>query len=212
MRVCIATVSELSGKVTAIDEAGVKRLLAIGDQLFINEVVRTAYDSTIELFITDGAPVKIEALQSIKLTEELSFQELSDSTDSVLTASLSTEVITQLFSAYPFGTSSILSDIEPVYELKDFQPDSWDNSKETALILDDILQPAQESSSLERFLQFDQTGEVTTVYFSIQGSFTDSNSAQLHADKMITINSVGYNDSAELLSYLIQNYQLIEQS
>ncbi len=214
MRICIATVDSLSGKVNAIDESGGKRSLSVGDQVYVDEVIRTALSSYVEISVADGdSSVKIEELQSIRLTEEIFPSPLSDSSESVLNAGLSSEVINQLFSAYPFDEPSLLSDIEPVYEITDFRVQDGDvNSNIKALLLDDILLPSNDKNSLERFLQFDNTGDNTTVYFSIKGLFTDADSAQLQADKVITINSVGYSDSAELLSYLIENYQLIEQS
>jgi hypothetical protein len=212
MRIYIATVASLSGKVSAIDGTGAKRLLSIGDQVHTDEVVRTAINSYVEISIADGSSVKIEALQSIRLTEDIFPSQTSNSADSVLNVGLSTEIINQLFSAYPFEEPSILSDIEPVYEIKDFKQLGIAKNHTTKLMFDDILLSSNERNSLERFLQFDEAGENTTVYFSIQGEFTDPSTAQLQADKALIINSVGYSDSAELLSYLIENYQLIVQS
>ncbi len=212
MRICVAKVGDLSGNVSAIDGAGGKRQLSIGDQVHMDEVVRTALNSYVEISIDEGSSVKIEALQSIRLTEEIFPSQFSNADDSVINAGLPAEVVNQLFSAYPFEEPSILSDIEPVFDLSALSKLDMFSANPDVLVFDDFLLPSIEKNSLERFLQFDQTAESTKIYFSIQGVFTDSNSAQMQADKVITINSVGYRDSAELLSYLIENYQLVEQS
>ncbi|NQZ31888.1 MAG: type I secretion C-terminal target domain-containing protein [Oceanospirillaceae bacterium] len=210
MEAAIATVIEINGSVSAIGTSGHKRGLSLGDSLSLDEVVKTGADSLIQLEIGDGNSLRLESLQSIKLSADVSADYMSDQVDAVLNADLPVGLVEQLFSVYPLGVSSILTDIEPVYDIERIKLTEY-QEVESSLNLSDILQNSSNNNSLDQYLRFDQLATNTVIYFSNDGSFSNAASVELNADKVLTINSVGYNNSAELLSFLIDNYLIVDQ-
>jgi len=211
MKVAIATVVNLEGAVSAVDTLGQKRELSMGDSLFLDDVVKTGQQSAVQLQVNNSSALKLESLQSLKLSSDISPEHMSEQSDAVLNVNLPEGLVEQLFSIYPLGGSSILTEIEPVYDIERLQFNENDIS-DVALELGDILQSAQTSTCLEQYLRFDQVSDSTVIYFSQNGGFVDSSNIESHADKVLSISSVGYSSSAELLSFLLESYLVEDQS
>ncbi|MGH1461417.1 MAG: retention module-containing protein [Neptuniibacter sp.] len=60
----VGTVSLLIGKVVAVKADGSERILALGDQVFADEMVRVSPDGAIEIAMDAGDPVRLEGGQS----------------------------------------------------------------------------------------------------------------------------------------------------
>lgn len=209
METAIATVIELKGAVSAIGISGHKRALAIGDTLSLDEVVKTSVDSRVRLQVGDDSSLGLESLQSLKLSADVSADYMSDKVDAVLNVDLPVGLVEQLFSVYPLGVSSILTDIEPVYDIDRIKLTEH-QLLATSLTLSDVLQNSSNNNSLDQYLRFDQLATNTVIYFSHDGNFSNSANIEVNADKVMSINSVGYNSSAELLSFLIENYLIVD--
>ncbi|WP_415881741.1 Calx-beta domain-containing protein [Neptuniibacter sp. QD34_54] len=60
----IGTVSHLIGRAVAIKADGTERLLALGDEIYVDEMVRVAADASIEIAMEGGEPVRLEGGQN----------------------------------------------------------------------------------------------------------------------------------------------------
>ncbi|WP_415895838.1 immunoglobulin-like domain-containing protein [Neptuniibacter sp. PT34_22] len=60
----IGTVSHLIGRAVAIKADGTERLLALGDEIYADEMVRVAPDASIEIAMEGGDPVRLEGGQN----------------------------------------------------------------------------------------------------------------------------------------------------
>ncbi|NRA20265.1 MAG: hypothetical protein HRU05_07265 [Oceanospirillaceae bacterium] len=210
MDAVIATVVKIEGKVSAIDQAGQKRELIAGDLLYVNEVVKTTAHSGLTLLVDEANSLHLESLQSLRLSADISTEYMSDKIDAVLNANLPAGLVEKLFSVFPLGASSILTDIEPVYDIERIALTEHDACQMT-LVLDTILQASNNSDSLDQYFRFDQLDANTLLYFSHSGNFSDAASIELNADKILSINATGYTSSAELLSFLMDNYLIVDQ-
>jgi len=211
MKAAIATVESLEGTVSAVDIFGQKRELSVGDSLFLEDVVKTGQQSAVQLQVNNSSALKLESLQSLKLSSDVSPEHMSEQSDAVLTINLPEGLVEQLFSVYPLAESSILTGIEPVYDIERLLFSETQIS-DVALELGDILQSTRTSACLEQYLRFDQDSDSTVIYFSQNGDFFDSSNIESHADKVLSISSVGYSSSAELLSFLLESYLVEDQS
>jgi len=211
MKAVIATVVNLEGTVSAVDTRGQKRELSVGESLFLDDVVKTGQQSAVQLQVNNTSALKLESLQSMKLSSDISPEHMSEQSDAVLNVNLPEGIVEQLFSIYPLDQSSILTEIEPVYDIERLHFSETEISN-VALELGDILQSAQTSECLEQYLRFDQESDSTVIYFSQNGDFIDSSNIESHADKVLSISSVGYSSSAELLSFLLESYLVDDQS
>jgi hypothetical protein len=213
MRDSIATIEYIKGSVSAIDIYGGKRLLSNGDSLYLDEVVKTEQDGSALISIEGSQSLMLESLQSIKLTADISPENMLDQSDAVLNSELPLGLVERLFSIYPLGESSILRDIEPVYDIERFKliEHKVAVTGSANVSLNNLLHRPNDSESLDHFLRFDQGDVNTVVYFSNSGNFTDDSSTEDNADRIITINSIGYSSSVELLSFLIDSYLPIDQ-
>ena len=73
----IGTVSHLIGRVVAVKADGSERTLALGDQVFADEMIRVSPDGAIEIAMETGDPVKLDGGQSWLASSE-TFQEAED--------------------------------------------------------------------------------------------------------------------------------------
>jgi len=211
MKATIATVVKIEGNVSVVDSLGQKRELVLGECLYLDEVIKTAQLSSVQLQVGHSQSLELEALQSLKLSSDISPEHMSEQSDAVLNADLPMGLIEQLFSVYPLAESSILTQIEPVYDIERLKLNDY-KVAEVSFQLSDILQNAHASECLDQYLRFDQNIENTVVYFSQIGSFSEPSSIEFNADKVLSINSVGYHNSAELLSFLLDNNLILDQS
>lgn len=213
MQLPIANIKSLVGMVSALDTMGNKRQLMVGDELYLDEVVSTNLDSSVIVQIPNGVLLTLEALQSIKLSADITPNLDFDLTGSVWRAELSNTLINSLLKISTPILSSILSDIEPVYDLPSFSTTRVSASASELIHLEEVVeQPLQRVDYLDRFLRFNQVEGGVIVYFSQHGDFTNSESLPLLADKTITLDAIGYTDSAELLSYLIESYHVSSET
>ena len=213
MRESIATIENVKGPVSAVEVSGAKRLLSSGDALYMDEIVRTAKSASAAILIQGSEPLILESLQNVRLTADVSPQRMPDKSDAVLAHELSLDLVEHLFSAYPLAESSILTEIEPVYDIERFK--STQQTVEVAANgssgMETLLPSANTNDSLGHYLRFDELEQSTVIYFSHSGNFTALSAVEDHADRVITINSIGYNNSAELLGFLIDSYLSIDQ-
>ncbi|EPJ46905.1 MAG: hypothetical protein OFPII_17040 [Osedax symbiont Rs1] len=207
----IAIVDNMEGSVSAINDLGIKRDLVVGDALYLDEVVRTASNGSVDLQVSGGAVIKLESLQSIKLTADTSPEQMLDQSDAVLNSDLPLDLVEKLFSVYPLGVSSILAEIEPVYDIERIKLTEH-RAEGITLVLSEVLLNTTSSESLDQYIRFDQDSHQTVIYISNSGDFVGDATTEQNVDKVLTINSVGYNSSAELISFLIDNYLIIDQA
>ena len=73
----VGTVSQLVGRAVAIKADGSERILTLGDQVFADEMVRVSPDSSIEISMEGGEPVRLDAGQSWLVSNE-TFNEAED--------------------------------------------------------------------------------------------------------------------------------------
>ncbi len=211
MREFIAIVEKMEGAVSAINNLGIKRDLVVGDALYLDEVVRTAANGAVDLQVSGGTALKLESLQSIKLTADTSPEQMLDQSDAVLNSDLPLGLVEKLFSVYPLGVSSILAEIEPVYDIERIKLTEH-RAEDITLALSEVLLNTTSSESLDQYIRFDQDSHQTVIYISNSGDFVGDANTEQNVDKVLTINSVGYNSSAELISFLIDNYLIIDQA
>ena len=77
--------------------------------------------------------------------------------------------------------------------------------KAVSLALQDIFQNSGKQT-LDSFLRFDEIDQSTVIYISTQGKLTALVDAKNQADEVFIINSIGYKDNDDLLSYLLASY------
>ncbi len=211
MREFIAIVEKMEGSVSAINNLGIKRDLVVGDTLYLDEVVRTAANGAVDLQVSGGSALKLESLQSIKLTADTSPEQMFDQSDAILNSDLPLGLVEKLFSVYPLGVSSILAEIEPVYDIDRIKLTEH-RAEDITLALSEVLLNTASSKSLDQYIRFDQDSHQTVIYISNGGDFVGDANTEQNVDKVLTINSIGYNSSAELISFLIDNYLIIDQA
>lgn len=71
MQVSIAVVEKIEGKVTALDRQSAERELSLGNTLFLDEVINASAKSYVQLQMSTGDKISIEALQSVKLNTDV---------------------------------------------------------------------------------------------------------------------------------------------
>ena len=210
MSVSIATVGKIEGQVHAIDVLGAKRELSSGDSVHLDEVISTTARGYIQIQQAQGDDLVIEALQTVKLTHDTFHHEESIQSDSILSGALAVGLFQDILSDLSLSNTSILTQCEPVFELaekfnSEVTAENFANGK-VKLSLEDVLSQHSDSKVLDDFLRFDQVDEGTIVYLSTQGKLTNLIDAHQKADQVITINSTGYDNHNEVLSYLLENH------
>ena len=73
----IGTVSHLVGRAVAIKSDGTERVLALGDEVYADEMVRVAPDAAIEIAMDNGEPVRLEGGQNWLANSE-TYQEANE--------------------------------------------------------------------------------------------------------------------------------------
>lgn len=210
MRVSIAVVEKIEGKVTALDRQSAERELSLGNTLFLDEVINASAKSYVQLQMSTGDKISIEALQSVKLNTDvvpdLAYQE----SDCTLSSNLSAFLKQQLLSSLSTSDISILSSVESIYDIsccEHLQNDDLHIDKAVSLALQDIIQNSG-TQTLGDFLRFDEVDQSTIIYLSPQGKLTALVDAKNQADEVLVIDSIGYKNNDDLLSYLLASYSI----
>lgn len=208
MQVSIAAVEKIEGIVSAVDQQSSERELSLGDSLFLDEVINTTEKSHVLLQMSTGDKILIEALQSVKLNSDVVPDLAYQQSDSTLSSNLSLFLKQQLLSSLLTPDISILSSIESIYDMSrcdNLQNEDLHIDKAVSLALQDIFQNSGKQT-LDSFLRFDEIGQSTVIYISTQGKLTALVDAKNQADEVFIINSIGYKDNDDLLSYLLASY------
>ncbi len=92
----IALVVAVQGEVIARAPDGSERVLAVGDEVFENEIILTGDGARITLDSLDGQPFVVEADQEILMSRELASRETSAEDESVVTDAAVAQVIEAL--------------------------------------------------------------------------------------------------------------------
>lgn len=208
MQVSIAAVEKIEGIVSAVDQQSSERELSLGDSLFLDEVINATEKSHVLLQMSTGDKILIEALQSVKLNSDVVPDLAYQQSDSTLSSNLSLFLKQQLLSSLLTPDISILSSIESIYDMSrcdNLQNEDLHIDKAVSLALQDIFQNSGKQT-LDSFLRFDEIGQSTVIYISTQGKLTALVDAKNQADEVFIINSIGYKDNDDLLSYLLASY------
>ena len=208
MQVSIAAVEKIEGIVSAVDQQSSERELSLGDSLFLDEVINTTEKSHVLLQMSTGDKITIEALQSVKLNSDVVPDLAYQQSDSTLSSNLSLFLKQQLLSSLLTSDISILSSIESIYDMSrcdNLQNEDLHIDQAVSLALQDIFQNSGKQT-LDSFLRFDEIGQSTVIYISTQGKLTALVDAKNQADEVFIINSIGYKDNDDLLSYLLASY------
>ena len=208
MQVSIAAVEKIEGIVSAVDQQSSERELSLGDSLFLDEVINATEKSHVLLQMSTGDKILIEALQSVKLNSDVVPDLAYQQSDSTLSSNLSLFLKQQLLSSLLTSDISILSSIESIYDMSrcdNLQNEDLHIDKAVSLALQDIFQNSGKQT-LDSFLRFDEIGQSTVIYISTQGKLTALVDAKNQADEVFIINSIGYKDNDDLLSYLLASY------
>ncbi|MFY0676822.1 MAG: retention module-containing protein, partial [Neptuniibacter sp.] len=106
----IGTVSLLIGRAVAVKADGTERVLALGDQVFADEMVRVSPDGAIEIAMEAGDPVKLEggqtwlaSTETYQTSEDLDLSEAVADIDSIQAAILAGVDPTQVAEATAAG-------------------------------------------------------------------------------------------------------------
>ena len=208
MQVSIAAVEKIEGIVSAVDQQSSERELSLGDSLFLDEVINATEKSHVLLQMSTGDKILIEALQSVKLNSDVVPDLAYQQSDSTLSSNLSLFLKQQLLSSLLTPDISILSSIESIYDMSrcdNLKNEDLHIDKAVSLALQDIFQNSGKQT-LDSFLRFDEIGQSTVIYISTQGKLTALVDAKNQADEVFIINSIGYKDNDDLLSYLLASY------
>ena len=208
MQVSIAAVEKIEGIVSAVDQQSSERELSLGDSLFLDEVINATEKSHVLLQMSTGDKILIEALQSVKLNSDVVPDLAYQQSDSTLSSNLSLFLKQQLLSSLLTPDISILSSIESIYDMSrcdNLQNEDLHIDQAVSLALQDIFQNSGKQT-LDSFLRFDEIGQSTVIYISTQGKLTALVDAKNQADEVFIINSIGYKDNDDLLSYLLASY------
>ena len=152
--------------------------------------------------------VEKEALQSVKLNSDVVPDLAYQQSDSTLSSNLSLFLKQQLLSSWLTSDISILSSIESIYDMSrcdNLKNEDLHIDKAVSLALQDIFQNSGKQT-LDSFLRFDEIDQSTVIYISTQGKLTALVDAKNQADEVFIINSIGYKDNDDLLSYLLASY------